>query len=243
MSKFKDRLSKGMCGHCGIKKHKLNHTMCSGCLKKTRERQKKSQQSRRNRCLCLDCGIKITSGLRCDTCRKKRNSLKAIDRKNRLLGGLCCDCHKPVNKHKCRCDKCHDKMHAILSKKREDRKNSGLCVRCGKFKKIHNLLCCEVCYFKIACVNAKMGASNWRVLQDVFNGQSGICPYTKRKITIGVDASLDHKIPTSKGGDNNPSNIQWVYDPVNVMKLDHSEDGFFELIKILYESNKERMLC
>lgn len=64
------------------------------------------------------------------------------------------------------------------------------------------------------------------------------CPYTGINLEIGVNASLDHIIPKSRGGVNDLSNFQFVYCQgsfdVNRMKGDMTEEEFKEAIKICY---------
>jgi hypothetical protein len=81
---------------------------------------------------------------------------------------------------------------------------------------------------------------------DVFQQQDGKCAYTgielvhlvpyKHKIKGATKnenlASLD-RIDSSKG--YTKSNIQWLHVHINKMKLDHTEDEFFRLIKLITE--------
>ncbi len=237
MSKFKDNVSNGLCGNCGVKlTSKLS--LCPECLIKNRKRQKEISNKRLLNCECRDCGIFIgcNVGLRCQNCKNKSNQSNFKRRIKRSINSQCCDCGKSLNKHKSRCDKCHNKSHMAFIVARSKRKSLGICIRCGKSKKMNDSLFCEVCYYKTTAINAKISSKDWLILKEVFDKQLGVCPYTKRKLTIGKDASLDHKIPVSKGGQNIKDNFQWIYLPINVMKLDHQECDFLDLIKEIYEN-------
>jgi 5-methylcytosine-specific restriction endonuclease McrA len=72
--------------------------------------------------------------------------------------------------------------------------------------------------------------NRWRELDVLLKKQNSCCPYTGIELVMCENASLDHKFPASKGGSNEISNLQWVYLPINSMKLDHTEDEFLELV-------------
>ncbi len=67
-------------------------------------------------------------------------------------------------------------------------------------------------------------------LKTIFNNQKGVCPYSGIKLSIGLNAELDHIKAKSNGGNNIIENCQWVYAPVNKMKWNLSEDDFKDLI-------------
>jgi len=55
---------------------------------------------------------------------------------------------------------------------------------------------------------------------------------------MGVDAELDHIIPSSRGGSDEPSNTQWVLCVVNRMKDHMLQPEFFGLVEKLYFTMK-----
>jgi 5-methylcytosine-specific restriction endonuclease McrA len=73
------------------------------------------------------------------------------------------------------------------------------------------------------------------VLKDLLESQNGRCVYTGRKISIGVDAWLDHKVPRNQGGGFEIENLQWVHRDANRMKTDLLEPQFFQMVKEIYE--------
>lgn len=78
---------------------------------------------------------------------------------------------------------------------------------------------------------------------DLFIKQNKRCIITNVDINFpkryGVDeqsASLD-RIDSSKGYVE--GNVQWVHKSINFMKMQHSQDYFYYLSKLIYENNKE----
>jgi 5-methylcytosine-specific restriction endonuclease McrA len=72
------------------------------------------------------------------------------------------------------------------------------------------------------------------MLQDSFKKQS-VCPYSGRKLEVGRNLSLDHRIAKSNGGTNDLDNLQWVDRYVNLAKHDMSENDFLALVKDIYD--------
>lgn len=69
------------------------------------------------------------------------------------------------------------------------------------------------------------------------------CFYTGIKIIPGFSASIDHRIPKSKGGTHNIENLEWVHFGINRMKMNLTEIEFLQssekaLIEINYQASK-----
>lgn len=62
-------------------------------------------------------------------------------------------------------------------------------------------------------------------LWKIAKSQKMKCPFTGERLT-SLNVSLDHKIPISKGGTNNPDNIRLVIKWVNLMRLNYSDEEF-----------------
>ncbi len=59
----------------------------------------------------------------------------------------------------------------------------------------------------------------------------------------GVNASLDHKIPTSRGGNNDLPNLQWVDMQINFVKNALTHDEFVEFcVAIAIKFGGERLV-
>lgn len=77
-------------------------------------------------------------------------------------------------------------------------------------------------------------------LYKIAKKQKLICPISGVKLTR-KNISLDHIIPTAKGGLNVPENVQLVDLRVNKMKLDSTEKEFFEWIERIYNYQTRKM--
>lgn len=91
------------------------------------------------------------------------------------------------------CDKCHEK-------------------NVGKSK------LCEVCSLKRTSCDLFGTEKRWQHLAALLQKQNFTCPYTGIKLFIGVNASIDHKIPKALDGGNDLGNLEWVHIWINKMK-------------------------
>lgn len=84
---------------------------------------------------------------------------------------------------------------------------------------------CLSCWFKVMAYEATGSRKNAVGLRALFERQGGRCAYTGRHLTPGIDASLDHRVPRSRGGAMELANVHWVALTVNLMKraLTHEE--------------------
>jgi hypothetical protein len=124
------------------------------------------------------------------------------------------------------CPKCREKYREYQHEKKKENLLSGICTWCGKNKILKGRICCETCILKASSLKYFRTASRWQELLNLFNNQKGVCPYTEIKLIIGRNASIDHIIPKSRGGQyGDIKNMQWVDDSVNFMKnnLLHNE--------------------
>jgi len=183
--------------------------------------------------ICVQCG-KVRDGNSkryCSSCSAAFLSNSKLRQKSLLESSLCTSCGKNPLHSSRHCRDCLDRFNERRRVKKETLLSNNLCTRCGKQEVIKDNTRCDVCILKHMAWNHMKDGSKWTELKSIFEKQNGICPYTGRLLQIGVDAELDHIIPVSKGGNSELGNYQWVYNKVNVMKLDHMHDEFICLIK------------
>jgi len=65
------------------------------------------------------------------------------------------------------------------------------------------------------------------VLSKVWYRQRGRCAYTGKR--LDRNAHVDHKVPVSRGGTNDESNLQWVTADANLVKGRMTHDEFISI--------------
>jgi len=70
--------------------------------------------------------------------------------------------------------------------------------------------------------------SDWKKAEELLEQQNYTCPYSGRKLIIGVNASLDHKNPRSKFPKlrSEWSNVEWVDLYINNIKQTLTKEEF-----------------
>lgn len=106
-------------------------------------------------------------------------------------------------------------------RKREEKRRYKL-----KYRKVH--------YFKhISKVhNSRSGGYVLRPIElwGLLKRQRMLCGLTGRRLNRD-NISLDHIVPLSKGGSNEPSNLRFVHIDANTFKMDMDDNGLLELAK------------
>lgn len=65
-------------------------------------------------------------------------------------------------------------------------------------------------------------------MRDLFLSQGARCAYSGEALVPGVNASVDHRQPVSRGGVHALENLQWVSRKVNIMKSDMTHEEFLD---------------
>lgn len=108
---------------------------------------------------------------------------------------------------------------------------AGRCVQCGKPRDVGSDKYCAEHILKLAAYRWLDDVRKWRELRDLLASQGGRCAYTNEKLVLGVNASIDHKTPRSRGGSNTIGNVHWVTWAVNRCKTDLTHDEFVAMCR------------
>lgn len=103
---------------------------------------------------------------------------------------------------------------------------------CGA-PRLEEVTTCDVCWFKRHARCATGRTSDWVGLKILLEQQGYRCAYSGRALTLGPNATLDHKTPRSRGGTNELPNLQWVTRRVNTMKTDFTHEEFIRACQII----------
>jgi hypothetical protein len=188
-------------------------------------------QKRKKDGKCLQCGKPSgpKSKVYCNKCSMifANNSKKRVEKL--LKEGLCSQCTKPSERRACR--DCLNKNNIKKKEKVKIRQADGICIRCGKTQSVLNNRKCTICCLKHSAWTYFRDGDRWIDLQELFNKQNGLCPYTGRQLIIGLDAEIDHIVSRHQGGNDELTNFQWVHRDINKMKAHQSHEQFIHLIQ------------
>jgi len=192
---------------------------------------------RKGKGLCVSCGTEYSNNgmLFCDKCREFRKELTKTNKDKLRKAGLCLDCRQPLDiKDKLRCPDCLAKGVVSTLKRQHEHQLNHLCVKCGEPATVRDKqCCCAICWFKDIAKSRTGSTKNWLFIKQLLGKQDYRCIYTGKELRIGENASLDHIVPKSKGGDNSILNLQWVDLQINVMKNNMSHQEFISTIQLI----------
>lgn len=141
--------------------------------------------------------------------------------------GLCTRCSSPKNRKGPRCAGCiakdREKYHARVAR--------GECVYCGE-RATAGAFCLHHWFKNIGAAHGlRKSNGGIALLKQIWEEQGGCCAVTGRVLTPGNDASLDHVVPSSKGGTNERGNLRWVLWVVNRAKSDMTHQQFVTMCR------------
>ena len=167
--------------------------------------------------------------------RKRRQRREAQQRRRDRwrAAGLCQTCG---NGEGPKCESCLQKVRDRAAERVAERREAGVCYRCtAPLEAINSTEVkypqCTECFMK-ATADKHLGSRHrWSELLLIFKAQKGRCAYTKEKLVLGGNASLDHKLPKTRGGSDTVGNLQWVTWTVNDCKRNLTHEEFVALCK------------
>ena len=109
-------------------------------------------------------------------------------------------------------------------------KEKGLCLFC-KEKSLPDSFLCETHFFKSVATSTFKNREMWEGLRTLFYAQESRCYLSGIDLILGKNASLDHIIPLSKGGNQNIDNVRWCDKSVNVSKRAMSNEDFITMCR------------
>jgi hypothetical protein len=221
-------IAAGLCVTCKTP-HDRGTNRCAECTKKAIMRNLRTKQEAREQKLCVICRKPWSGETKsCAECKEKQQS----NWSRRADSNFCSRCGSEKNGTRKSCSSCLEKMRAQTKLRRDNLAAEDRCIRCGTPKTGPSFFCDRHIFHQAA--RRWLGNSkHWHELASLFAKQGGRCVYTGELLVLGGNASLDHKVPRSRGGDNTIDNVQWVTLEVNRIKNDmthHEFVGFCQLI-------------
>lgn len=191
----------------------------------------RARENRRANGLCPDCGVEVVGCVRCRKCQTLVNVRVKKIHDLRKSQGLCIECGSDSD-GELRCSKCSNRNKNRSKEFKSLRMAQGLCV-CG-CEPIEGSKNCKECYLKRTSMSMLGTRKLWKQLEEAFSNQNGICPYSGRQMTLGIDTSIDHVVPKSKGGTSQMDNLVWSHKMVNQMKWDNTKEEFLAMVSDVY---------
>ena len=194
--------------------------------------------------LCKDCGLQRGNNgttIYCRSCSSKiqenANARKEAKRKEWAKAGnlICngCGAHLENAEFKL-CEKCRQYHRSYSNKTRsarmERKSETGSCAACSAQAMGKSRYCKKHFLENILCkygVPTDEYALFWEKLEQ----QKFLCYYTGTEIIPGINASIDHRLPRSRGGKNDITNCVWCDRNINAFKRDATDEEFINLCK------------
>ena len=173
--------------------------------------------------LCVRCAAPAVAGkTQCAKCAAKGNACITKRCAERMAAGLCVDCDNPARSGKTTCVKCAAEIGDYGAKRYAKRREAGLCTNCPAPARKGKTQCAD-CAAKVKARIAERGVDPRRAERraaataDMYAAQGGKCAGCQHPLPQRCLA-IDHILPRSKGGSDDPSNLQLLCQFCNTTK-------------------------
>lgn len=146
--------------------------------------------------------------------------------------GLCISCPRAAKLDRTQCEECLGRRSRECFAASKKRVTEGLCYDCRSPATVGKY-CLHHWFRKVSSFHNTGTRRNGEPLEKLFRAQDMKCAYTGVFLVPGVNASVDHKVPCSRGGSNNIDNLQWVDLKINRMKTDMTHEEFLEACRLV----------
>jgi hypothetical protein len=192
--------------------------------------------------MCIGCGKdKDRKGKYCSGCLERYN----YRRKKLINDGICPSCKLKNDRKNGYCSLCYKKYQDQKEQKIKQCIDLGICTykNCKNpiATKGNKMPACFDCWIKTL---AQRHFVDPELLIKLWNKQDGKCYYTGINLIPGRSndwktmASLDHIIPSKRGGTNEENNLRWVSYLINTMKSNMTHLEFLETCQTICKNSQ-----
>lgn len=231
-----ERKANGTCLKCGLPRGEFQ--FCDLCRAK-REAYRKRKEQRyiaSGKCKLCQSPLDGVAYSKCANCRKTYSTHNKNKVTKRITEGRCNQCGGDRDRtDRLSCKKCRDFHKEVVARRWERAKADGKCVYCPELAVVtggkRNV--CMRCWFRGIAGQTLGDIKKWVVLKELWDEQDGLCKYTGIGLVPGPTSSIDHKLPSSKGGGDEKDNLQWVLFSINCMKRNLTHEQFIEFCRTI----------
>lgn len=222
------RKAEAKCRQCGAEPLPGN-LLCERCHRARYENNRDRSEGLAAAGACVECGTACDK-FRCDDCRAAIKDR----RQRRVAEGRCASCTKREIASGQLCRVCLDRNEENAAKRKEERLARGECVLCDAPPPPATIgQVCLAHWFFGAAGRATGSTKNTAAVAALWEEQGGRCALTGLPLTHGSAATLDHKIPKSRGGSSGLENLQWTAWEANRIKGAFTPEEFVALCRMV----------
>lgn len=155
---------------------------------------------------------------------------------------LCCKirgCTASSSAGTYRCSSCQEKHRRNNRRVYRERVIEGLCTCCVQ-KATAGIYCFKHWLKNIGNQKGLANQKGIALLKKLWEEQQGCCAITREVLIPGVNASLDHILPVSRGGRSIKKNLQWVTSNINHAKWDRTTEEFIQICRTVVRVYDQR---